>query len=1052
MNSRLVSLLMPLLVCQAGPAQTRMLDDFDRFGGWTTVVSEGARLQVTRGTCATGGCLVMDFDLSTVRGYVCAQKSFSIDLPADYQFAFDMKAEAQVNNFEFKLYDDKNNVFWIKKLNIVYPKEWTRQRIAKRQITFAWGPSRAETIRTVRKIEFVVSCGSGGKGKVFIDNLRLQQLEGVTAVAAPPSVSVSSAAGDHAPRIDSSGSTVSGWWSAGAGSQWLTVDFHRLRDVGGLVIDWDTAAYSTAYDVLFSDDGSDWITGYSVRHGNGGRDIVPTQEGQGRWMKLALREGVGQRGYRIRSIVIKPPTFSASDNDLYHALAAESPSGYYPKYFSDRQSYWNVMGVNGDSKEALINQQGQIEVDKTRFSLEPFLFVEGRLVTWSNVTTTQELLAGYLPIPAVTWNYRDLWTLRIEGTAAGVPGNSLLGIRYTLGCKSTNGSAKLFVAIRPFQVNPPWQSLNENGGVARIDSIVVRGGMIEADGITIVPMTAPSRFGATEFDRGDITAYLAQGAVPPEQSAHDHAGYASAALEYDVRLGTGQTADFYLAVPFHGWRRSPTPGMGPDAGVYYELMQSQTVGVWEGLLNRVRFTLPPTGGDVARTIRSNLAYILINRDGPGIQPGSRSYERSWIRDGSLTASALLRLGHADVVRQFIDWYAGGQFPSGKIPCVMDTRGPDAVPEHDSHGEFLMAVYQYFLFSRDTVWLRGKFEVVEKAVRYIQSLRTERKTDAYKNGTPQQRALYGLVPESISHEGYWDVPRHSYWDDFFVLRGLKDATAIAAALKDDSLATAWASERDSFRKDFYASVRQAVKNTGIDYVPGCAELGDFDATSTTIGVIPGGELGKIPEPLLHNTFDRYYRFFKDRVTKGEYVNYTPYETRVIGTFVALGQRDRAAEALTFFMNDRRPPAWNHWAEVVWRDPSAPKYIGDMPHTWVGSDFIRSVLTMFAYERESDNAIVLAAGIPEAWVRDTSGVGVTGLLTPAGAVNYLLRMKGKSVVADIAPGLNLNASTIVMPSPLMERPRFVTLNGKKMPLPPTGEIQLRSLPARIEFHYR
>jgi hypothetical protein len=50
--------------------------------------------------------------------------------------------------------------------------------------------------------------------------------------------------------------------------------------------------------------------------------------------------------------------------------------------------------------------------------------------------------------------------------------------------------------------------------------------------------------------------------------------------------------------------------------------------------------------------------------------------------------------------------------------------------------------------------------VVKAVRYIQELRRERMTEVYRSGTPEQRACYGLVPESISHEGYSAKPMHS----------------------------------------------------------------------------------------------------------------------------------------------------------------------------------------------------------------------------------------------------------------------------------------------------
>src|SRR5436305_10507008 len=42
------------------------------------------------------------------------------------------------------------------------------------------------------------------------------------------------------------------------------------------------------------------------------------------------------------------------------------------------------------------------------------------------------------------------------------------------------------------------------------------------------------------------------------------------------------------------------------------------------------------------------------------------------------------------------------------------------------------------------------------------------------------------------------------------------------------------------------------------------------------------------------------------------------------------------------------------EVVYKDLRAPNFLGDLPHTWVGSDFIRSFLDLLAYERDSDQA--------------------------------------------------------------------------------------------------
>jgi hypothetical protein len=85
-------------------------------------------------------------------------------------------------------------------------------------------------------------------------------------------------------------------------------------------------------------------------------------------------------------------------------------------------------------------------------------------------------------------------------------------------------------------------------------------------------------------------------------------------------------------------------------------------------------------------------------------------------------------------------------------------------------------------------------------------------------------------------------------------------------------------------------------------------------------------------------------------------------RNVGAFVRLGQKERALALLDYFVGDQRPAGWNQWAEIVWRDPAAPRFIGDMPHTWVGAGFNRSVRSMLAYERESDRALVLAPAFP------------------------------------------------------------------------------------------
>ncbi|MGO4781813.1 hypothetical protein AB4084_40635, partial [Lysobacter sp. 2RAB21] len=81
------------------------------------------------------------------------------------------------------------------------------------------------------------------------------------------------------------------------------------------------------------------------------------------------------------------------------------------------------------------------------------------------------------------------------------------------------------------------------------------------------------------------------------------------------------------------------------------------------------------------------------------------------------------------------------------------------------------VYRY---THDRALLESMWPHVEGAMRYMDGLRQSERTAANRERDP---AFYGMMPASISHEGYSAKPMHSYWDNFWALRGYKDAVEI-----------------------------------------------------------------------------------------------------------------------------------------------------------------------------------------------------------------------------------------------------------------------------------
>jgi hypothetical protein len=242
--------------------------------------------------------------------------------------------------------------------------------------------------------------------------------------------------------------------------------------------------------------------------------------------------------------------------------------------------------------------------------------------------------------------------------------------------------------------------------------------------------------------------------------------------------------------------------------------------------------------------------------------------------------------------------------------------------------------------------------------------------------------------------------------------------------------------------------------GIDYIPGSVELADFDPTSTAIALVPGGELDALPALELRRTFERYYTEFEARRSgERDWQEYSPYELRNVDALVRLGQKERALAILDHIVGDQRPPGWNQWGEIVWRDPSAPRFIGDMPHTWVGAGFIRSLRSMLVYEREADRALVLAAGVPASWVMSEEGVSVRRLPTYYGILNYTLRGEGADKVRlRVSGDLARVPGNIVVVSPLDRPLASVSVNGEDITTFTATNAVIKSFPADVVLTYQ
>jgi hypothetical protein len=1024
------------------------VDGFEDVSGWQAHPADGVKLAIGSDTGASGRAMRLDFKF-TGGGYAVAHKAFDLDLPENYALSFRVRGRAPVNHLEFKLIDASGeNVWWSVRRDVEFPETWHVFTIKKRKIQFAWGPAGGGEIRHVAAIEFAITAGSGGEGTVWIDELTLTPLPPPGTAPAEPAVSASSARPGQDPQAAHDGDPESFWASGGGDARpWLALDFQESREYGGLVLDWATGRQAADYTVEASDDGSAWRELRTVHGGNGRRDYLYLPESESRHLRVRALDDVGDYGAGLAEVAVMPLEWSASRAAFFEAVAKDAQRGSFPRGIGGEQVYWTVVGADGDAREGLLSEDGMLETGKGGFSIEPFLYLNGSIVTWADVQSVPSLEDGSLPIPSVAWSADDV-ELKITAFAVGDPGASSLIARYRIlnqGARRVSGG--LFLAIRPFQVNPPTQFLNMPGGFAPIREIAREGRVIRVNGEReVVCITDPWSFGAIPFDQGDVvTDYLRFGNVPQSAEASDPFEAASGALAYMLDLAPGAETEIDILVPLYPESLAPPKRSGPAGRAWVAEQFAQSRAAWVSTESRVTIEAPDIAKPAIESLRSQLGYILVNRAGPAIQPGTRSYARSWIRDGALTSSALLRLGHPEPVKEFIAWFAPHQYENGKVPCVVDWRGADPVPEHDSSGEFIFLVAEYWRYTRDTALLAEMMPRILKAAAYLDSLRHERRTPEYE--ALDKREFYGLLPPSISHEGYSAKPMHSYWDDFWALRGFQDAAYLAevSGLAED--AARLGAIRAGFAADLAASIRAAMHRHGIDYVPGCADLGDFDATSTTIALSPAEARSVAPPGALESTFERYYTFFRDRANGASWDAFTPYEIRNLGAFVRLGWRDRAQELLAFFLSSQKPVGWRQWPEVVWRDERTPRFLGDLPHTWCGSDYVRSMLDMLAYVDESRDALVIAAGLPASWLAPDPGVVVKNLPTPYGRLAYTMAGDESEIRVRLEEGIRVPAGGIVVRAPLGGPAGTVLIDGRATAPESNGDVIVRALPAEV-----
>lgn len=710
---------------------------------------------------------------------------------------------------------------------------------------------------------------------------------------------------------------------------------------------------------------------------------------------------------------------SARDRfNFLRSVAEDRPRGAYPRYFYGEQPYWTTvpapLAANHANTQlagtfglpAILNQDGMLEFGPASISIEPVVRANNKLYTWAEGTQQiQNLEKDYLPFPSAIWRNSQI---EVNTTSFSRPSDTrpIIYVRYRV----TNYGDQpqkftLNALIRSIPVNPPWQYEPRSNWMSQGAS------QLEFDGkrviarrpdshlaYAIVPLVhsggRSAKFGAKPFSAGPIYDDLASGKLPSSRIAIDPDANPAGVLQlsnFDETLAPGASQEIFLATLAFNTREMSSNELESQINdilkISGEFEFVTAKNEWENKLNFVRISGPTEMSRAIDTRKTAISQILANRKGPALEPGPRRYATAWIRDGAVMASALLQNGIDAPARDFALWFAKFQRNDGFIPCCVtdDRLEPDYI-EYDSNGQFLFLIAEIYRFTKDREFVQNLWPKIENAISFIEKLREESMTSEYKTD-PDKKLYYGIMPKSVSHEAYLGNPVHSYWDDYWTLRGLKDAAWLAGELKKSKSQKEWHKLTESFEDSLFSSIRQVIEAKNIKHIPASGEMFESDATSTAPGLSLTGEQDSFPRSAVEQTLNDFWQKITDRIQgKSTQLNYTAYELRMIEALVRLGDREKASQVLSFFLKDQRPVGWNQWPEITWKNASLPTGIGDLPHTWIAAEYLRGFRSIFAYEREEDQSLVIADGVPTQWLTPTTPIEITGLPTAFGNINY------------------------------------------------------------------
>ncbi|MBW3556310.1 MAG: hypothetical protein KY454_05135 [Actinobacteria bacterium] len=648
------------------------------------------------------------------------------------------------------------------------------------------------------------------------------------------------------------------------------------------------------------------------------------------------------------------------ERQLDPTSAAFVPRGHLPVLTNVTLRNWTAVGTVGSTAKGIVDPRGLLTPWYDGWSLDWWIGAEDR---W------------HFPSREVAVRQSPVEDTPVVETVMRVPGGDAVQRVYAIAGEETLAVVEIVNRSRtPFAVALAVRPYNPEG-LAVVERIALHGRTVTVDGRPALFLPkAPPATAASTFHDGDCAGAVTSARTTehfPDGLRCD-AGLAQAAFVFPL----AHSATLRVAVPLGAERRSRRRRLSRRRArralnVPHPLPPSETVvRGWQAQTEHrgMRLVLPP--GRLASAVEANRRYLLLFHEGGDVVPGPFTYHRFWFRDAAYLLAALDRYGFHREAAEVIRHFPARQRVDGFFFSQRQ--------EWDANGSAIWSMAEHWRLTGDLSCI--DVDSVARGARWI-----ERKRHAKRRR--KDPALRGLMPASISaeHLGPFD---YFYWDDFWSLRGLRDAAVLLGAAGQAKLASEVASWAASLEADLGASMAMVAERTGSLVIPaGPRRRVDTGIIGSLVACSP---LQLLPphHPGMAATVEAVRQRFCVGPAFYQGISHTGQGTyltlQLAAVELAAGDR-RCLERLQWLVELATPTFT--WPEAI-HPTLGGGCMGDGHHGWAAADFLSLVRNLLVTEVEG--GLVLAAMLPGEW--RGQAVEVHDAPTHFGTLSFAIRWHG------------------------------------------------------------